>query len=102
MRSIMRGQEASEIEETLNSLDDWSRLQTSPYFYAKLRAKMEQPESMPLLKWGLAGLCLTMAFNIFTYFNLAIIEEKYSDSVAQLASEYNMEWTSDYFNELAE
>ncbi|TRX57749.1 hypothetical protein FNH22_15180 [Fulvivirga sp. M361] len=94
----------NEVEKTLASVDQVDRLEAGSYFYSKLRARMEVSEQPVFkLKWGLASLCIITIFNVFTYLNFSMNqEEDNTDNVAQLASEYNMEWTSIYTNELVE
>ncbi len=86
-----------EVNKTLDSLDGMERLQTKPYFYTRLRARMEQTESSPIgLKWSLAGVLLIVLLNVAAY--VRYWPEASTDEYAmdQLTSEYSLEWPSIY------
>jgi hypothetical protein len=84
-----------QIEEILNSLDGAQRGEAGPYFYSKLRARMEAPLPKPLA-WRLAlALALVAVLNLLT---LKAVEQAPSeDATAQtIASEYALNLPDSY------
>ena len=65
------------VEETLNSLDGIQRAEGQPYFFTRVKARLERDQkniwetagsfmARPVV--AIAGLCIILAFNVFFLF----------------------------------
>lgn len=79
------------IDEILKALDGASRAEASPFFYSKLRSRMESATLPRPLAWRLAG-----ALAVVTLLNLLTLKALHHDNAASdaraqsIASEYSM------------
>ena len=94
------------IENALRSLDTIQSAKTDPFFYARLRVKMENGSQTTSFKWSgqwswsIAAMILMLILNLFSVYNMwqpdnnpTIVEDNYLDTMAE---EYNLEITSIY------
>jgi hypothetical protein len=85
------------VDEILNSLDGMQRAEASPYFYSKLRNRM-QTSAMPRpLAWRLAmALVVVALLNVFTLKALHTNQPATDSSAQELASDYSLTLPSSY------
>jgi len=102
----------SEIEATLNSLDNIGRAEVSPYFYTRLEAKLQQPKlsffdnflQQVLNRPAVAVSMLTvfLVLNIIAIKGVSSVNNtsstRSSSPLQNFATEYNMNTASMYNN----
>jgi len=92
-----------EMEATLNSLDGLQRAEAAPFFYTRLKARMEKEYSdkgIMGIAWlrpqlAFAALALLAALNVFTIINKKQDKETYTTATStsvteQVASDYGL------------
>jgi hypothetical protein len=88
-------QDYNRIEEILHSLDGAQRAEAGPYFYSRLRGRMEAALPKPLA-WRLAlALALVAVLNLLT---LKAVEQTPADDATaeSIASEYSLTLPDSY------
>jgi hypothetical protein len=102
----------SEIEATLNSLDNINRAEVSPYFYTRLEAKLQQRNLSVFDKFlqqilnrpavAVSTLTVFLVLNIIAIKGVSSVNNasttRSSNSLQNFAAEYNMNTTSVYNN----
>ncbi|MEM1406552.1 MAG: hypothetical protein AAGG59_07245 [Bacteroidota bacterium] len=92
-----------EVDKTMGSLDGVTKLKTSPYFYARLKARMEQETSWTASwKWSLAGTMVVIILNVVVMLNYSYSRVSEEEVIEQLAIEYSSEGPSIYNNDLTD
>jgi len=80
-----------EVAKTLSSFEGISKAEPKPFFYTRLKAKMEsQDKTVVSLKWSMAAIALLLVINAFSVWNFWSESVSTEDSIEVLASEYNM------------
>ena len=98
--SIMKQEKQARIEQILNSWDGAKKAEVPPFFYTRLKARMEKSVEVPVVKsWLLkpafvvATLVLVIAINVFFYFqdgNSTITPSSNDETIQSIAAEYNL------------
>jgi hypothetical protein len=103
---------SSEIEATLNSVDNIGRAQVSPYFYTRLEARLQQPKVsafdnflQQVLNRPTIAVSMLMVFLVLNIIALKGISSgnnsspaRSSNALQNFATEYNMSTGSVYNN----
>ena len=89
-----------EIEKTINSLDNPTPLKTDPYFYSRLKLRMEEESKVATSwKWSLAATVLLVILNATFILNFWPDNAMETDPIEALAGEYSATWPSLYDND---
>lgn len=99
---VMNDKLKREVDKTIDSLDGVAKLKTSPYFYTRLKARMEEQETSwaASWKWSLAGTILVIILNMAVMLNASYSEVSEEEVIEQLAMEYSSQGPSIYNNDL--
>ena len=98
----------SEVEKTLNSLDNWKKIETDSFFYTRLSVRLENKRQIKNLNWFFDSLLLRPALMVFAllinilsinYFisNSNSIQEDSSDFANLFNDEYMLDQSTDSY-----
>ena len=95
------------VVDTLSSLDDVERAEVSPFFYTRLKARMQKEEKgfwslfiNPQFSMAVAGVFLLFCLNFYMMINYEGTNGIQEDEVSTLISDYQID--ADYIYELNE
>lgn len=95
------------VADTLSSLDDVERAEVSPFFYTRLKARMQKEEKgfwslfiNPQFSMAVAGVFLLFCLNFYMMINYEGTNGIKEDEVSAFISDYQID--ADYIYELNE
>ena len=95
------------VADALSSLDDVERAEVSPFFYTRLKARMQKEEKgfwslfiNPQFSMAVAGVFLLFCLNFYMMINYKGTNGIQEDEVSALISDYQID--ADYIYELNE
>ncbi|MEM9856237.1 MAG: hypothetical protein AAF843_02710 [Bacteroidota bacterium] len=91
----------NEVKRTLESLDNLKSASTDPYFYTRLKGRMEEDSQVRIAsKWSLAGTGVVIILNVLFLVGMLSGSTSDTEMIEELAVEYNSAWPSLYNNDL--
>lgn len=92
----------NEVRKTMESLDNIERLGTDPYFYTRLKARMDLEKSSISMswKWSLASVVILVILNSIVFLRSWPEYNSEAEAIEMLANEYGNTWPSIYNSDL--